>query len=383
MSTHDDGRFDEVLAALAQQHDGLQPLLRTLFSFLHRRTDFFVADASPTRRIGFAPGQAERLLLQAFRAFPLKGPDGRPLAAVAAPPAGAAPAGAAPAGAAPAAGAAAVAAAGAAPPRAAAVAAAASASASASTPAPPPLLPQPQPQPQPQLLAQLPVRHSAEGRQLPIANGGVGPGYWWAQTLGDLSVSMLLDDALCASAKDVVCRLDGGGGAGAPQRLVVGLRGRPPVIDGALAAVVKASELTWSLESRAEAPRGRPVDPTGRAGRAPPGSGAIDPPAEVAAPAVAAASAAGKVLTLTLEKAVATWWRSVVEGHAEVDATAVDSTQSVSSYDDETQAAIRKIMFDEDQRRRGLPTSEEARVQQLLQRARDLPGSPLAAAPPP
>ena len=58
-------RFDDVLAALAQQHDGLQPLLRTLFSFLHRRTDFFICDPAPRRRMGFAPGQAERLLLQA------------------------------------------------------------------------------------------------------------------------------------------------------------------------------------------------------------------------------------------------------------------------------------------------------------------------------
>ena len=264
-----------------------------------------------------------------------------------------------------------------------------------------PPLPPPAAAPAPLQLAQLAVRHSAEGRQLPIANGGVGPGYWWAQTLGDATVSMLLDGALCSSAKDVVCRVEGGsgggggGGGGATQRLVVGLRGRPPVIDGTLTAAVKASELTWSLESRAEAARGRPFDPTGRAGRAPPGSGAIDAEspsaaatvsagggAEAAASATAAAAASvpGKVLTLTLEKHVATWWRSVVAGHAEVDATAVDSTQAVSSYDDETQAAIRKIMFDEDQRRRGLATSDEARVEQLLQRARNMPGSPFLGA---
>ena len=76
----------------------------------------------------------------------------------------------------------------------------------------------------------------------------------------------------------------------------------------------------------------------------------MDAPTEVGLPAPR-----GKVFTLTLDKAVETWWRSVVPGHPEIDATGVDSTQSVDSYDDETQAAIRKIMWEEDQRRRAGP----------------------------
>ena len=50
---------------------------------------------------------------------------------------------------------------------------------------------------------------------------------------------------------------------------------------------------------------------------------------------------------LTFEKGVETWWRSVVTGHPEIDATMVDSTKRVEEYDDETQAAIRKIMFEQ------------------------------------
>jgi hypothetical protein len=55
----------------------------------------------------------------------------------------------------------------------------------------------------------------------------------------------------------------------------------------------------------------------------------------------------GKVLVVTFEKAVHTWWRSVVEGHPEIDATLVDSTRRVEDYDDETQATIRKIMHEQ------------------------------------
>ena len=50
---------------------------------------------------------------------------------------------------------------------------------------------------------------------------------------------------------------------------------------------------------------------------------------------------------MTLEKSVETWWRSVVKGHPEIDATLVDSTKRVEEYDDETQAAIRKIMHEQ------------------------------------
>jgi len=72
-------RFDEVLGAVAQQHRSIVGLLSTLFSFLHRRTDFYVSDPDPKRRMGFAPGQAEQLLLTTFRRFPLRDPTGRPM----------------------------------------------------------------------------------------------------------------------------------------------------------------------------------------------------------------------------------------------------------------------------------------------------------------
>jgi len=85
-----------------------------------------------------------------------------------------------------------------------------------------------------------------------------------------------------------------------------------------------------------------------------------------------------EVIVLTLEKVVETWWKSVIKGDAEIDTTKVDSTRQVSDYDSETQAQIRKIMFDQRQKARGLPTSEELETNDIMEKAKHLPGSPFS-----
>jgi N-terminal conserved domain of Nudc./CS domain len=69
-------RFDDVLMTMAGQLGGIEPLLKTFFSFLHRNTDFYVAwppaAAAEKPTMGFATGKAEELLLKAFRSFPYK-----------------------------------------------------------------------------------------------------------------------------------------------------------------------------------------------------------------------------------------------------------------------------------------------------------------------
>jgi hypothetical protein len=393
-------RYDQVFASVASQHNGISDLLRTFFSFLNRRTDFYVVDPDTKRKMGFDEGQAEELVracsgaravlccprllppipcvplpfspiisqvLKAFRSFQYKGPDGRPLGGARAPPGKALTAAALASRVSPS------------PSPAPSTAPAADASrpsAASNAGAGPSPVPAPAPAPVAPVLTQL-VRHTtgagsdgipssssssaSAGKQIPIGNGGVGPGYWWTQTLSEVTLFVQFPES--TSAKEVECRVDA-------QRLRVGLRGRAvPVLDGPLSAAVKASEAMWNVETIADSQH-RPVDPLGE-GAAPAGSGAMDAPTEVGLPAPR-----GKVFTLTLDKAVETWWRSVVPGHPEIDATGVDSTQSVDSYDDETQAAIRKIMFDQAQKAKGLPTSEEMQMKELLERAKAAPGSP-------
>ena len=54
----------------------------------------------------------------------------------------------------------------------------------------------------------------------------------------------------------------------------------------------------------------------------------------------------------------------------------VDSTTRIGEYDEETQATIRKLMFDQRQKALGLPTSDELSADAILERAKALPGSP-------
>ena len=54
-------RFDEVFMGLASQHGGIESLLQTFFSFLHRKTDFYVVTETPAN-MGFPPGIAEKIV---------------------------------------------------------------------------------------------------------------------------------------------------------------------------------------------------------------------------------------------------------------------------------------------------------------------------------
>ncbi|CAE7041307.1 BOB1, partial [Symbiodinium sp. KB8] len=154
---------------------------------------------------------------------------------------------------------------------------------------------------------QQPPRVTAEGHQVPIGNGGVGPDgqYVWTQTIYDTTVHVPVPAAVKSS--HVTCTF-----TPTALNLRVAVPGHPPIaLQGTLGGDVKAGDCLWTLEREA----------------------------------------AGAVLTLALEKGTETWWRSVLEGHPTIDATRVDSTRQVTEYDEETQATIRKLMAEQHEKR--------------------------------
>ena len=384
-----DTRFDDLLLAFASQQEGLDAVLRTFFSFLHRRTDLYIVDERPTRPVGFAPGAAERILLKAFRSLPYRPPS--PLqrggsAEVSAATASAGAASSQPTTLPPAlparrpeaslqntpASSAAVPAPTAPLPSAApalAPSAAPAPSTPAASPAPATSLPplavaspgscagasrsEPRAGAAPAVAAPRAIAYTPEGKQVPVSNGGVGPGYWWAQTLRE--VTLYVEVPAATRARDVSLALTA-------CSLALRLGGGAPLLEGELGGGVRPAGAVWTLEEASQAGGGaRPEDP-----RLPGGEGC-------------ARSGPRRVWALQMDKALESWWRSALVGpaHPQIDAQLVDSTQSVSEYDEETQAAIRKIMFDQSQQRRGLPTSEALALQAIEQQARLAPDSPL------
>ena len=194
------------------------------------------------------------------------------------------------------------------------------------------------------------IQITNDGRQIPVSNGGVGPGYWWTQSLSETTV--YVEIPATATSRDIVCSI-------LPTKLSVGINGAPLIIDGTLGGTVRPRDCVWNLDTTASAQLHRPQAPT------------------AAHPTTAEDTC--KILTIVLEKSVETWWPNVVHGHPEIDATQVDSTQPIDEYDVDTQAAIRKVLFDESQKRKGLPTSDDAAIAATMRAACLAPGSPFEA----
>ncbi|EPY24780.1 nuclear movement protein [Strigomonas culicis] len=104
-----------------------------------------------------------------------------------------------------------------------------------------------------------------------------------------------------------------------PTHLKIGLKGKSPILDGTVYKPIKASESTWTIEDK-------------------------------------------KLLTVTLIKTnlkYEEWWPCVVEGERQIDMkTLKPPAVNMMDLDEGAQAKIARMMFDQDQKRKGLPTSD-------------------------
>jgi hypothetical protein len=61
-------RFDHFFVNITQETGGLEGLFHSMFSFLLRRTDFYV-ESEPGDKMGFPPGVNEQMLLKVFNSY--------------------------------------------------------------------------------------------------------------------------------------------------------------------------------------------------------------------------------------------------------------------------------------------------------------------------
>lgn len=157
-------------------------------------------------------------------------------------------------------------------------------------------------------------RLTEEGKQIPVGNGGFGDNYYWTQTLKDLSV--FVDVPPGTKGRDVKCTIT-------PTKLSLHVAGAGTStgstssvdIDGEFEFAVRGDESMWTINTSQDSNTG----------------------------------AKYSQILLTLDKVQHTWWQHVIKGHPQIDTTKVDSSQNIGDYDEQTQASIRKLMFEQKQ----------------------------------
>lgn len=157
----------------------------------------------------------------------------------------------------------------------------------------------------------------------PPGNGGIYENYTWTQQLGDVWVTVPVPPG--SKSRDLIVDIR-------KNRLKVALKAKPnePLIDGALHKPIIVDDTCWTLEDNKE-------------------------------------------ISINLIKENGQeWWKTVIVGDPEIDTTKVQPENSkLSDLDGETRQTVEKMMFDQRQKAMGLPSSEELKKQEMLKKFMD------------
>lgn len=242
---NDGTELDDVFAQLASRAGGLPQLLLAFFGFLRRRTDFYIISKPPPHRspMGFPPGHAKKLVFDAMDKYPFTSDQSPPFDS------------------------------------------SSSSSTSLSgrngftTSSSPDQTNAKVSNSSINSQSKVQLQYTDEGKQIPIGNGGVGPNYYWTQTLTEISV--YVQAPLGCKAKDLNVIIS-------HKSVRIQYIDSSILLEGDFEDVVKSEECIWTITSDSKA-------------------------------------GASEIL-LTLGKARKTWWKHVILSHPEID------TSKVSSY---------------------------------------------------
>ncbi|GAA5821063.1 hypothetical protein JCM10212_003097 [Sporobolomyces blumeae] len=143
--------------------------------------------------------------------------------------------------------------------------------------------------------------------------------YRWRQTLNDVTVSVPVPPGTKAKQLDVQIK---------KRSIKVGIKGEEPILVGDLPKEVQVDDCTWTLDDSRE-------------------------------------------ITISLEKGSTqqSWWPHVVTTAPKIDTTKINPENSkLSDLDGETRAMVEKMMFDNQQKQMGKPTSDQLKQAEMIKK---------------
>jgi len=145
--------------------------------------------------------------------------------------------------------------------------------------------------------------------------------YKWTQTLTEADVTVPIGGIY--KGRDLIVEMK-------KTKLKVQIKGQESIIDGDLAHPIHVDDSTWTLETTPE----------------------------------------GKEISIHLAKASGSnWWAHIITSAPKIDTTKIQPENSkLSDLDGETRGMVEKMMYDQEMKRQGKPTSDETKKNDLLQK---------------
>uniref|UniRef100_A0A8D8WQ03 NudC domain-containing protein 3 n=1 Tax=Cacopsylla melanoneura TaxID=428564 RepID=A0A8D8WQ03_9HEMI len=84
----------------------------------------------------------------------------------------------------------------------------------------------------------------------------------------------------------------------------------------------------------------------------------------------------GKYIQIHLEKAKERWWDQLIQGEPKIDLKAIDSTRPFSELAQDEQMKVNELIWNDYQKSKGLPSSEQIKSAKILKKAWTAEGSP-------
>ncbi|KAF4977878.1 hypothetical protein FZEAL_5652 [Fusarium zealandicum] len=149
--------------------------------------------------------------------------------------------------------------------------------------------------------------------------------YKWTQTVSELDLNFNVPGNL--KSRDLVVIIK-------KQSLQAGIKGQDPIIKGDLPHAVHVDDSTWTLSTNADGT---------------------------------------KLVEIQLDKInKMEWWAHVVTDAPKIDVTKIQPDNSkLSDLDGETRGMVEKMMFDQQQKEKGLPSSDEQKKADMLKKFQD------------